>query len=133
MKKPILIITLVCCALITNAQDLDREIPSIDIPAPIDTTQNVPNEVPEFPGGPAKFHQFIQDHIHAKIEEKGRVMVEFVVEKDGTITEIKIVQSVSRAADNAVIQAIRRSPKWKPGTQNGKPVRVAYKTPVMFY
>ncbi len=64
------------------------------------------------------------------MERKVRVRVSFVVDNDGSLTDIKIVNSLSPTADAEVLRVIKLSPKWKPGTQDGRTVRVQYTTTI---
>lgn len=69
----------------------------------------------------------------AKINDiKGRVICQFVIDKDGSIIDVKIVRGVDPLLDNEVIRLVKGMPKWKPGTQNGKTVKARYTLPVNF-
>jgi TonB family protein len=92
---------------------------------------------PEFPGGADAFGQFLGHTIRypaAAIENntQGRVIISFVVEVDGTLTNIRITKGVGDSIDEEAIRVIMLSPKWKPGILNGKQVRVAYSVPIQF-
>ena len=63
---------------------------------------------------------------------QGRVTVQFVVNKDGSIVDAKVVRSVDPYLDKEALRVINTMPKWKPGMQRGKPVRVKFTVPVMF-
>lgn len=63
---------------------------------------------------------------------QGKVLIQFVVEKDGSISNIKVVRRVDPALDKEAIRVISEMPKWKPGKQRGKPVRVSYTLPITF-
>lgn len=63
---------------------------------------------------------------------EGRVHVSFVVEKDGSITDVKVMRSVDASLDKEAIRVIKSMPKWNPGSQRGKPVRVSYNLPINF-
>jgi len=63
---------------------------------------------------------------------KGKVYVQFVVEKDGSITDIKIIRGIGSGCDAEAKRAVKRMPKWQPGEQRGKPVRVRFVLPVNF-
>ena len=94
-------------------------------------------EMPEFPGGMEKFLQFIEENIHLPkcviaAQVKGRSIIEFVVEKDGTVSDFKVVRSLHKDCDEEAIRVLKTMPKWKPGTERGKPVRVKYTVPVQF-
>ncbi|MFD1629150.1 energy transducer TonB [Pseudopedobacter beijingensis] len=99
---------------------------------------NVEN-FPEFPGGIEAFYKFLNKTLVYPPMSKenniqGRVTVNFVVEKDGSLTDIKVLRGVPGGDDlgQEAIRVLKRSPKWKPGLQNGRPVRVSYSVPVMF-
>ena len=97
----------------------------------------VVEEMPEFPGGMGEAMKFLAKNIkypvaaqQAKIE--GRVIVQFVVERDGSISDIHTVRSVSPELDAEAIRVVSLMPKWKPGKQRGKAVAVKYTMPIMF-
>jgi protein TonB len=78
-------------------------------------------EVPEFPGGLEKFQEFIQSNLKTVDGAAGkRVIVSFVVEKDGSVNDVKIARGVNAEADQEALRVIKRSPKWKPIMQTGK-------------
>ena len=93
--------------------------------------------MPEYPGGFDAMFDFInanlvypQEAIDAGIE--GRVFVGFVVEKDGSVSSIKLLRGIGYGCDEAAMDVVRKMPKWKPATQRGKPVRVQYQLPLNF-
>lgn len=93
--------------------------------------------MPEYPGGFDAMFDFInanlvypQEAIDAGIE--GRVFVGFVVEKDGSVSSIKLLRGIGYGCDEAAMDVVRKMPKWKPATQRGKPVRVQYQFPLNF-
>ena len=97
----------------------------------------VVEEMPEFPGGMGEAMKFLAKNIkypvaaqQAKIE--GRVIVQFVVERDGSISDIHTVRSVSPELDAEAIRVVSLMPKWNPGKQRGKAVAVKYTMPIMF-
>ncbi len=85
---------------------------------------------PEYPGGVKLLYKYIAENFKPKGFEHGKIIVEFVVEKDGTITDVKIKKGLSTKMDKEAIRVIKSLPKWKPGTQNNKPVRVMYSLPI---
>lgn len=94
-------------------------------------------EMPEFPGGNEAFLLYLNKSIvyPALARERGiegRVVVTFVIRKDGTITDIWVARSVSPELDNEAVRVISVMPNWKPGTINGEPVNVRYSIPVNF-
>jgi len=94
-------------------------------------------QVPEFPGGLDKFGAYLGKAIRypAVAREngtQGRVIVTFVVEKDGSLTDIKVTRGIGSGCDEEAVRVLKNSPKWKPGIQNGRPVRVQYSVPISF-
>jgi len=92
---------------------------------------------PEFPGGLKAFYQYLGSNIKypkeaAKNKIQGRVFLSFIVEKDGELTDIKIIRGVSADINEEAIRVIAGSPKWNPGIQFGVPVRVKYNINVNF-
>lgn len=94
----------------------------------------VSEAIPEFPGGNEKLYSFINKNLNQnKASKPGRVNVTFIVEKDGALSDVRAIGPIfdQNAADEA-IRVIKLSPKWIPGKQNGKPVRVQYVVPIVF-
>ena len=97
----------------------------------------VVEEMPEFPGGMAECMKWLGQNINYPAEAKGkgvqgRVIVQMVVEKDGTITNAKVVRGIDPLLDAEALRIVNQSPKWKPGMQKGEAVRVKYTLPIMF-
>lgn len=97
----------------------------------------VVEDMPEFPGGMEALLAYLGKNIkYPSIAQEnniqGRVIVEFVVNKDGTIVEPRVIKSLDASCDKEALRVIKAMPKWKPGKQRGKPVRVKYTVPVMF-
>ena len=98
---------------------------------------NVVEKMPEFEGGMDGMMSFLQKNIKYPAEAKekgteGRVIVQFVVNKDGSITDAKIVKSVSPELDAEALRVVKAMPKWTPGEQRGEKVRVQFTLPVQF-
>ena len=98
---------------------------------------DVVEQMPSFPGGDAELMKFLHDHMKypAVAEEngiQGRVICTFVVERDGSITDVKVIKSVDPSLDKEAIRVLKSMPKWIPGKQNGSAVRVKYTVPVTF-
>lgn len=87
---------------------------------------------PEYPGGIQKFYAFVGKNYQMPEEEglKGKVYVSFVVEKDGTLTDIKVIRDIGYGTGKEAIRVLKSSPKWSPAEQNGKKVRCAYTLPI---
>jgi TonB family protein len=93
--------------------------------------------IPEFPGGMEAFYRFLARNVHYPASARakkiqGRVIIKMIIEKDGSISNINVARGVSKDIDKEAVRAMAMSPKWKAGTQTGKPVRVAYTVPIMF-
>ena len=93
--------------------------------------------MPEFPSGEAALLRFLQMNIRYPAEAatkniQGTVMVEFVVEKDGSISQPRVVKGIGGGCNEESLRVIRLMPKWKPAKQKGKNVRVYYTVPITF-
>ena len=98
---------------------------------------DVVEQMPSFPGGDAELMKYLSTHIKYPVvaEEngiQGRVICTFVVERDGSITDVKVVKSVDPSLDKEAMRVLKSMPKWIPGKQNGSAVRVKYTVPVTF-
>lgn len=101
------------------------------------TIFEVVEQMPEFPGGTAALMQYLNKNIKYPViaqeqGTQGRVIVQFVVNKDGSIVDAQVVRSVDPYLDKEAIRVINTMPKWTPGKQRGKPVRVKFTVPVAF-
>ncbi|HEY8780346.1 MAG TPA: TonB family protein [Mucilaginibacter sp.] len=107
------------------------------IPAKDDKVFTSVEQVPEFPGGIEAFGAFLSKNIRYPAEMRrnkvqGRVIISFVVETDGTLSNFRIARDLGYGAGEESVRVLALSPKWKPGIQNGKTVRVAYSVPISF-
>ena len=96
-----------------------------------------PEEMPLFPGGNAALLNFLSQNVKypviaAENGITGKVTINFVVNKDGSISDAKILRGVDQALDKEALRVVYSMPKWKPGKQSGKPVRVSYSVPINF-
>ncbi len=108
----------------------------------IDEDSNTPpptfvEEMPEFPGGDAARIKFFSENVKYPLVAKetgvqGPVYVTFVVEKDGSISNIKLLRGIGAGCDEEAERVVTMMPKWKPGRQNGKEVRVQFNMPISF-
>ncbi|MDO5314840.1 MAG: M56 family metallopeptidase [bacterium] len=94
-------------------------------------------QMPEFPGGVEALMDFVAKNVvypqEAMDKEiSGRVYVSFVIEKDGSVNEVKVMKGIGGGCDDEAVRVIKAMPKWKPGKQEGKPVRVSYMMPITF-
>lgn len=87
---------------------------------------------PDFPGGIEKFYKFVGNNYKTPEEEglKGKVYVTFVVEKDGSLTDIKVLRDIGYGTGAEAVRVLKKCPRWTPGEQNGKKVRVLYSLPI---
>lgn len=97
----------------------------------------VVENMPEFPGGRGKLMQYLASNIKYPPYAKeagiqGRVFINFVVERDGSITAVKVLRGIGGGCDEEAVRVVKAMPKWKPGMQRGKPVRVSFNLPVKF-
>lgn len=130
--------------LVSNIEAVARTTERIakDVITQVSTDQDDPvfqvvEQMPEFPGGMGECMKWLQANIKYPKEAKekgehGRVILQFIVEKDGSITDVKVARSVSSSLDAEAIRVVSAMPKWKPGMQRGQAVRVKYVMPVMF-
>lgn len=121
--------------------DQDMEIDIVDI---VDEEEEedapvffIVEDMPEFPGGDLALRKHIAQNIrYPEIAKEngiqGRVFVQFVVNKKGMVEQIKVVRGVDPSLDKEAIRVIQNLPKWKPGQQRGKPVKVSFTVPINF-
>lgn len=102
-----------------------------------DKIHRAPDVMPQYPGGMTKLLQFLGENIKypqdaQKTKTEGRVVCQFVVEKDGSINDVKVLRKISPSLDNEAVRVIQSMPKWEPGTVKGEPVRCMYTIPISF-
>lgn len=141
------------------AVDDDMEIEELDIDTDTDITEEdaieaiilddeEPEEVadkiflfaehqPSFPGGMKAFYQYIGKKMKypskaRKMGIEGRVIITFVIDKDGSITDLKLLRGIGAGCDEEAIRVLKMLPKWNPGKQRGKPVKVQMTIPINF-
>lgn len=107
-------------------------------------TEEDPNKVftsveknPDFPGGLEAFGRYLGKSIRypavaRENNTQGRVIVQFVVERDGSLTDIKVLRGIGDGCDEEAVRVLKASPHWSPGIQNGRPVRCSYTVPISF-
>jgi TonB family protein len=106
-------------------------------PRPAEPVVDVPDEQAEFIGGQSELMAWLSTNMKYPEEAmeanaQGRVLVSFVVNKDGSIDEVKVLRSVHPALDAEAMRVVKEMPKWKPGKKDGKTVRVSYSLPITF-
>ena len=130
---------------IVSSEELNQAVEIKYVPVAVEeeepeeqTIFEVVEQMPEFPnGGMAGLMQYLSKNIkypEAAMKKgiQGRGIVQFVVEKDGSITNVKILRGVDPELDKEAVRVVSAMPKWKPGTQRGEAVRVRFTVPVMF-
>ena len=130
-----------CSSEASKTDDVKEKADVVEVPIDKSTTKDeafaVVEQMPEFPGGMKELMTFLKDNIQypkAAQDKKvqGRVIVQFVVEKDGTPTEFNVLRSIDPDLDKEALRVLGEMPKWKPGMQKGQAVRVKYTVPVNF-
>ena len=124
---------------IVKVTNVDEDIVLFEEPeAPkVEEIFTVVEKQPSFPGGEAKLFEYLGKNIKytemaKEASIRGKVYIQFVVEKDGSITDVKIIRGLGSGLDEIAKKAVRKMPKWEPGEQRGKPVRVRFVLPVNF-
>jgi protein TonB len=120
-----------------NSLDNQREFTNEEIVTEDNTIYDFVQVFPEFPGGEAALYTFLAKNLkYPKLAREigimGKVLVEFIVWKDGTIRDMKILRGLGSGCDEEVIRVINKMPKWKPGIQGGERVNVMFRMPISF-
>lgn len=107
------------------------------IPTDSDKVYDVVEQMPQFPGGPSALMKYLSDNISypAEAEKKGaqgRVIIAFIVECDGSVSNLKVEKSAEDHLDNEALRLVKSMPKWTPGRHEGHSVRVKYCVPITF-
>ena len=98
---------------------------------------DVVDQMPEFPGGMPAMIEFLQTNLNYPKDAKkqnvgGRILVMFVVEADGSISNVRVAKKVFPSLDAEALRVVKAMPKWNPGKEKGKPVRVNFSLPIVF-
>ena len=93
--------------------------------------------MPGFPGGDVARMKYLRDNMKypqmaRESGIQGKVFVTFVVEKDGKVTDVRVLRGIGGGCDEEAIRVVKSMPKWNPGKQRGKPVRVQFNLPIIF-
>ncbi len=125
----------------SDAKDKNDDTQALS-PLPVKDPNNplnfrVVEELPDFPGGMVEFMKWLRNNLKYPVMAKqqkieGKVVVSFIVNKDGTTANAKIVTSVDPLLDREALRVVRMLPKWKPGTQKGKPCQTMICIPIVF-
>lgn len=119
-----------------EAKEETREEPTPTIDD-VDKVFDVCEEMPQFPGGPQALFDYLSKNLNYPAAAKengaqGRVIANFIVERDGSISNVNVTKSVDPLLDNEAIRLLQSMPRWTPGKQNGSVVRVKYTVPISF-
>ena len=131
MKKLILMLFMLeCCLMTANAQ---KTVVSQTNQKVFDTVE----QMPEYTGGMQAMIAFLQTNMKypedaAKQKVEGRVMVQFVVETDGSVSDVHVAKQVFPSLDAEAVRVVQAMPKWTPGKEKGRVVRVKYLLPIVF-
>ncbi len=124
--------------IIDQEADINIVVEVEEEPEPVvEEIFDVVEENPEFIGGMAKLYEYLGKHIQYPEMAKengiqGKVFVQFVVWKDGTIKDVKVVKGVHKTLDNEAMRVVKSMPKWTPGKQRGKSVNARFTLPIKF-
>jgi len=153
MKKTLLFFLLIASAIVARAQQTSTPKhgdpnAEISIPEPLGDSNQKPlddpnkiytevEQAPTFVGGMDKFYNYLKTNLKYPASAKannteGKVFLRFVVEKDGSFTDIKVLRGISPDCDAEAIRLMKACRHWRPGIRNGRPVRVAYTVPIVF-
>ena len=118
---------------ITSGEDINVKVKH----AKNDSIYQIVDQMPEFPGGTEALLKFVANNVKypekAKDEEiSGRVFISFVIEKDGSVSNVEVKRGIGGGCDEEAVRVIKSLPNWKPGIKDGKPVRVSYMMPINF-
>ena len=119
-------------------EGVSSSITTNDVPVlPIGEATNFPDVEAGFIGGLAAWKDFLLNELEypemaIEFNEQGKVYLSFIIELDGSINEVKVLRGVSTVIDREAVRVIKKSPKWKPGILNGKPVRTRVNMPINF-
>lgn len=128
----------ILCVLLVGCANKSRQQTAENAPIPAkDSICHQPDQYPEYPGGMKKLMEQIENSIQYPEEARkkgieGRVIVQFIVDEKGNVTQPHVLKSVEPSLDKEALRIIRLLPQWKPGTWKGKPVKVKYTVPVLF-
>lgn len=117
--------------LINKKNDEVTDLKAVDLPF---TSVEV---MPEFTGGVVELYRWLGKNLNypsaaVRAGVEGKVFVKFIVEKDGSISQLKVMKGIGFGCDEEALRVLKNMPKWSPGLQNGKPVRVYFTIPIAF-
>lgn len=132
MKKIVVTTFLIFASQLLSAQDK----PTVkDTVAKKSNITRVNQTAPMYPGGLKALHVYLQDKLQPlgfTSQLEGKMILTFIVERNGMVTDVKIKQGIEKELNLAVMKILRESPRWIPGTEGGKTIRVQYVLPITF-
>lgn len=134
IKLILFLLIIVMGSVNTFAQDVPEVLPE-KTEYDADHIYEQSDTKPDFPGGIKKFYEFVGKNYRVPKDDnlKGKVVVKFVIEKDGSLSNMKIVRDIGSGTGKEVIRVLKKSPKWIPGEQDGKPVRCQFEIPISIF
>ncbi|HSV88493.1 MAG TPA: energy transducer TonB [Bacteroidales bacterium] len=120
-----------------NAEILEMQAPAASPQFPRDTIFIEADQMPRFPGGEAVRIQFLRENLSypeaaRNARKQGNVFVKFVIEKDGSITDARVIRGVGGGLDEEAVRVVKIMPRWIPGRHGDQPVRVQFVMPIRF-
>jgi periplasmic protein TonB len=121
-----------------TTEDTTRvHVPSPPLPPPVEESFDVVEQEATYPGGDEAMHAFIRENVKypeeaVKNKEQGKVYVRFVIEKDGSVSNVRIARGVSPSLDAEAVRVVQAMPNWYPGLQRGRAVRTNAVIPIIF-
>ena len=125
--------------------DMDNDLSETDDPEEEDTKADEPDpeqlriveDMPQFPGGPLEFIKWLTRNLKyppaaQSSRVQGKVVAEFIVNKDGSVTDVRITKSLNKLCDDEALRVLRMMPRWTPGIENDKPCRTKVCIPIVF-
>jgi TonB family protein len=130
-------------AIISKNMNSKAETENVKAPKPIPIQDNedriytFAEQKPEFPGGEKALTAYLKKNVNMpemakKNGEQGKVFITFVVEKDGSLSNPKVLRGIGNGCDDEAVRVVKNMPKWLPGKQNGQTIRVQYTLPIIF-
>ncbi len=120
-----------------TTEEPEQEQPPINLNGDDEEALQIVEQLPEYPGGMVEFMKWLTKTLKYPAEAlqrhtEGKVMVSFIVDKDGSLSDIKVVKSAGKLLDDEALRVMRLMPKWQPGKDNGKPCRSMIAIPIVF-
>ena len=123
--------------LLQELQEDDKALASLNVDPNNPLNFHIVEDLPQYPGGAVEFMKWLSKNLTSPSlarsrKTQGKVVAVFYVEKDGSITGISVIKSLSSECDNEALRVLRKMPKWQPGIQNDKPCRTKVSIPIVF-